>query len=82
MRTFRFIVLCVLSFGIVLTSRPLLAQRATGGVNGTETDPTGSVFVDANVTLTNPHSWRNRKRVAQLQHFLLSRPEGWPTHQR
>jgi Carboxypeptidase regulatory-like domain len=53
MRTFRFIVLCVVSFMVVLNSRPLFDQRATGGVNGTVTDPTGSVVVDANVTLTN-----------------------------
>src|SRR5215471_3295421 len=53
MRTFRFIVFCVFSFMIVLTSRSAFAQRATGSVNGTVTDPTGSVVVDANATLTN-----------------------------
>src|SRR6266481_2524218 len=53
MRSYRFIVSYLCSLIIVLTSAPLFGQRATGGVNGTVTDPTGSVVVDANVTLTN-----------------------------
>ena len=53
MRSYRFIVSYLCRLIIVLTSTALFGQRATGGVNGTVTDPTGSVVVDANVTLTN-----------------------------
>jgi Carboxypeptidase regulatory-like domain len=53
MRSYRFIVLCICSLMIVLTSTALFAQHATGGVNGTVTDPSGAVVAGANVTLTN-----------------------------
>jgi Carboxypeptidase regulatory-like domain len=53
MRSYRFIALCIFSFMMVMTSTALLAQHATGGVNGTVTDPTGSVIVGAAATLTN-----------------------------
>jgi hypothetical protein len=53
MRFHRFIVSFLCSLMMVVTSTALFGQRATGGVNGTVTDPTGGVVVGASVTLTN-----------------------------
>jgi hypothetical protein len=53
MRSYRFILVCVCSFMMGMTPTALLAQRATGGVNGTVTDQSGAVVAGATVTLTN-----------------------------
>src|SRR5215471_3948629 len=42
-----------LLLAVVLTGSALLAQTATGEVNGTITDPTGASLAGAKVTITN-----------------------------
>jgi outer membrane receptor protein involved in Fe transport len=47
------LIAAVLLLAVLLTGSALLAQTATGEVNGTITDPTGAVVSGARVTLTN-----------------------------
>jgi hypothetical protein len=53
MRSYRLVVSYLCSLIIVRASPTLFTQHATGGVNGTVTDPTGAVVVGATVTLIN-----------------------------
>ena len=78
MRVLRLVTLCSLLLCFATFSGSAWAQSTTGSVVGTITDPTGSVIINATVTLTNNAT--GDKRVAPVsgagEYQLLSLPPG------